>query len=85
MAITDCFKCGRGYLDQNDSCPHCGCHNFFADDDTMPAAVHLLIENVKADKEEERREKQRELARVQFWLHPPWWMRALFWLRETFT
>ena len=75
MAKTVCFECDKTYLDQYESCPHCGCRNFFADNTTMPKAVEYLCKEI----EDEEAKKLQELEAARWWRNPPRWMRFILW------
>ena len=61
---------------------HCGCHNFFCDDDTMPQAVHCLYEEAMTKAVQDKKKKLRELWWANFWRNPPFWMRVLLWFKR---
>lgn len=76
MALTVCLKCDRCYGETKAECPHCGAHNFFADDDTLLPAVHVLCEQVEHEHKTGKRAKLAELAEVREEILPhtrPWW------------
>jgi len=80
MALTVCFKCDRTYGESRKECPHCGCHNYFCDEDTMCQAVHHLCDDMHTKHEQEKKQKLKELAKIHWWQNPPRWMRWLQWL-----
>lgn len=79
MALTVCFKCDKSYLVDKLECPHCGCHNFFNDDDTVVEAVNYLCEDLKVEAKKKKEAKFKELRNVRWWQAPPRWMRWLIW------
>lgn len=79
MVLTVCYECDKSYGGRQDACPHCGCHNFFSDEDIYIEAVHYLCEDLHANTKKEKEEKLKELRSVRWWQNPPWWMRWLIW------
>lgn len=82
--LTVCLQCDKTFGCRNDSCPHCGCHNFYEDRETQVLAVQALTEDLNRQDNEEKKEKLHEFNRLRFQQNPPWWMKALLWLREKF-
>jgi hypothetical protein len=76
MALICCLKCPRNYVENKPACPHCGCPNYFCDPDpqVMLASVHVLIEQIHADHEEERLEKLKGINRLR---PRRWWVRRI--------
>lgn len=70
MALTVCLRCDKTYGDSKPQCPHCGTHNFFADDDTLAPAVDVLVAQVYHEKGIEKRAKLTELQEVKEELLP---------------
>ena len=79
MALTVCLKCDKTYGDSKPQCPHCGTHNFFADDDTLVPAVHVLCDQVRHEAAQDKAAKLAELQEVKEGLLPhtrPLWKKV---------
>jgi predicted ATP-dependent serine protease len=70
MALIVCLRCDKTYGESNPQCPHCGTHNFFADDDTLGPAVDVLCERIYHEAGMEKKAKLAELQDVKEELMP---------------
>ena len=80
MALTVCLRCDKTYGDWKSQCPHCGTHNFFADEDTLVPAVDVLCAEVYHKAAVEKAAKLAELQEVKEELLPhtvPLWKQLL--------
>lgn len=65
-----CLKCDKTYGESKPQCPHCGTRNFFADDDTLVPAVHILCDQIYHEAAQDKVVKLAELQEVKEELLP---------------